>query len=137
MGAARARRSIGACDGAREDGGLRRASAAAVRAERDRTGPRRVAYVGSARRVDARQRRRASRMDLRSARRPSAGSRRDDDQRVIQTPRLDLVVARERQLRAELESAAALAAALGCVVPSSWPPEFYDADAVRYSLNWL
>jgi RimJ/RimL family protein N-acetyltransferase len=56
---------------------------------------------------------------------------------VIQTPRLDLVVARERQLRAELESAAALASALGCVVPSSWPPEFYDVDAVRYSLNWL
>ena len=56
---------------------------------------------------------------------------------MIQTPRLDLVVARERQLRAELESGAALASALGCVVPSSWPPEFYDADAVRYSLNWL
>ena len=56
---------------------------------------------------------------------------------MIQTPRLDLVVARERQLRAELESGAALASALGCGVPSSWPPEFYDADAVRYSLSWL
>jgi len=56
---------------------------------------------------------------------------------MIQTPRLDLVVAGERQLRAELESRHALAAALDCVVPASWPPEFYDADAINYSLSWL
>ncbi|HEV3141207.1 MAG TPA: GNAT family protein [Vicinamibacterales bacterium] len=56
---------------------------------------------------------------------------------MIRTPRLDLLVAREAQLRAELESRDALAASLHCDVPSSWPPEFYDADAVNYSLRWL
>ena len=56
---------------------------------------------------------------------------------MIRTLRLDLVLAGEPQLRAELESRAALAASLACEVPASWPPEFYDADAVRYSLDWL
>ena len=56
---------------------------------------------------------------------------------MIRTQRLDLVIAREAQLRAELESRDALAVSLGCDVPSSWPPEFYDEDAVRYSLGWL
>ena len=56
---------------------------------------------------------------------------------MIRTARLDLVIAREKHLRAELESRVALAAALACQVPDSWPPEFYDADAVNYSLNWL
>ncbi|HEY6212017.1 MAG TPA: GNAT family protein [Vicinamibacterales bacterium] len=56
---------------------------------------------------------------------------------MIRTVRLDLALARERQLRAELEGRAALAEALRCGVPESWPPEFYDEDAVRYSLNWL
>jgi RimJ/RimL family protein N-acetyltransferase len=27
--------------------------------------------------------------------------------------------------------------ALGAAVPASWPPEFYDADAVRHTLHWL
>ena len=31
----------------------------------------------------------------------------------------------------------ALAAALRCEVPSSWPPDLYDMEAVNYSLNWL
>jgi ribosomal-protein-alanine N-acetyltransferase len=56
---------------------------------------------------------------------------------VIHTARLDLIVAAEEHLRAELEGPAALAASLACDVPASWPPEFYDADAVRYSLGWL
>ena len=56
---------------------------------------------------------------------------------MIRTARLDLVVATEKALRAELESPMALAAALDAVVPAGWPPEFYDADAVQYSLNWL
>jgi [ribosomal protein S5]-alanine N-acetyltransferase len=56
---------------------------------------------------------------------------------VIHTARLDLVVAAEEQLRAELESPGALAASLACDLPASWPPELYDADAVRYSLGWL
>ena len=56
---------------------------------------------------------------------------------MIHTARLDLIVASEAPLRAELESPFALAASLACDVPASWPPEFYDADAVRYSLGWL
>jgi len=56
---------------------------------------------------------------------------------LIRTPRLDLVVATERALRAELESRLALASALHAVVPAGWPPEFYDADAIEYSLGWL
>jgi ribosomal-protein-alanine N-acetyltransferase len=59
------------------------------------------------------------------------------DGRVIHTARLDLIVAAKEQLRAELEGPSALAASLACEVPVSWPPEFYDADAVRYSLGWL
>ena len=40
-------------------------------------------------------------------------------------------------LRAELASLADLGESLGADVPASWPPEFYDADAVRWSLNAL
>jgi len=56
---------------------------------------------------------------------------------VIRTARLDLVVATEKAVRAELESRFALAEALGAAVPAGWPPELYDDDAVRHSLNWL
>lgn len=55
----------------------------------------------------------------------------------IRTPRLRLVPGTPAVLRAELESTRALAAALGADVPASWPPDFYDADAVRYTLGWL
>jgi len=54
----------------------------------------------------------------------------------IHTPRLRLVSGTPAVLRAELESAQALAAALGADVSASWPPEFYDADAVRRMLDW-
>jgi RimJ/RimL family protein N-acetyltransferase len=40
-------------------------------------------------------------------------------------------------LRAELESRAAFTGAVDAVVPPSWPPELYDADAIRWTLNWL
>jgi len=56
---------------------------------------------------------------------------------VIRTARLDLVIAREKHLRAELENPFALGLSLDCDVPGGWPPEFYDTDAVNYSLNWL
>ena len=55
----------------------------------------------------------------------------------IETRRLELKPASEDALRGELTGLAALAAALRCEVPSSWPPDLYDADAVNYSLNWL
>jgi RimJ/RimL family protein N-acetyltransferase len=55
----------------------------------------------------------------------------------LRTPRLRLIGATPAYLRAELESSAALAAALGVTVAPSWPPELYDADATRWMLGWL
>jgi RimJ/RimL family protein N-acetyltransferase len=55
----------------------------------------------------------------------------------IDTRRLELLASSEATLRAELEGTSALAAALDCDIPASWPPDLYDADAVNYSLNWL
>jgi ribosomal-protein-alanine N-acetyltransferase len=55
----------------------------------------------------------------------------------ICTPRLRLVAGTPALLRAELLSPVVLAAALGAEVPVSWPPEFYDADALRYMLDWV
>ena len=56
---------------------------------------------------------------------------------LLRTPRLDLVPGAAAHLRAALEGREALAAALDAEVPESWPPEFYDADAVRYMLGQL
>lgn len=56
---------------------------------------------------------------------------------IIETRRLQLIPASEEALRGELSGIPALAAALRCEVPSSWPPDLYDTDAVNYSLNWL
>ncbi|HEV7839015.1 MAG TPA: GNAT family N-acetyltransferase [Gemmatimonadaceae bacterium] len=53
---------------------------------------------------------------------------------MLRTDRLDLVPGTAAQLNAELESLAAFSQALEAIVPRSWPPEFYDADAVRYVL---
>src|SRR2546430_7828325 len=55
----------------------------------------------------------------------------------ILTERLILVPGAEEHLAAELESHEAFAAALGVRVPAEWPPEFYDADAVRWMLRYL
>lgn len=55
----------------------------------------------------------------------------------VQTERLELRPGSATALRAALESNAALAAALGADVPESWPPELYDADAVRWTLEQL
>ncbi|MGB7220710.1 MAG: GNAT family N-acetyltransferase [Vicinamibacterales bacterium] len=56
---------------------------------------------------------------------------------LLQTPRLDLVPATVAHLRAEIEGCDALARSLGAGVPLSWPPPLYDADAIRFALNWL
>jgi ribosomal-protein-alanine N-acetyltransferase len=56
---------------------------------------------------------------------------------LIATRRLDLIAASKDALLADLESRAALARALGVVVPLSWPPELYDADAVHWMLSWM
>jgi RimJ/RimL family protein N-acetyltransferase len=55
----------------------------------------------------------------------------------INTPRLRLIPGTAAMLRAELESSEALAAALGAEVPASWPPDFFDASAVRQMLDWV
>ncbi len=54
---------------------------------------------------------------------------------LIRTARLLLIPATTDSLRAELDSRAALARALGVEVPVTWPPELYDVDAVRWTLN--
>lgn len=55
----------------------------------------------------------------------------------IRTARLLLIPATAADLEAELLSRDALAAALGAVVPPSWPPELYDEPAVRWTLAAL
>jgi RimJ/RimL family protein N-acetyltransferase len=54
---------------------------------------------------------------------------------VIETARLRLLPATETHLRAELAGRDALAAAIGVAVPSGWPPDLYDEDAIRFMLN--
>ena len=57
--------------------------------------------------------------------------------RVI-TPRLQLTPATIASLEAELRhDYAALAGLLSVTVSSAWPPDLYDDDACRYSLNKL
>jgi [ribosomal protein S5]-alanine N-acetyltransferase len=56
---------------------------------------------------------------------------------MIRTKRLVLVPGTEAHLVAELESVDAFASVIGMHVPAEWPPEFYDADAVRWTLNSL
>ena len=55
----------------------------------------------------------------------------------IHTERLELRPGTASALEAALESDAALATALGVTVPTSWPPELYDADAIRWTLAQL
>ena len=56
---------------------------------------------------------------------------------AIRTARLLLLQASADTLGAELVSRDALGTAIGVAVPDSWPPELYDADAVRWTINWL
>lgn len=55
----------------------------------------------------------------------------------IRTARLILLPATMEALHAELDSREALARELGAEVPEAWPPEYYDADAVRWTIAWL
>jgi [ribosomal protein S5]-alanine N-acetyltransferase len=56
----------------------------------------------------------------------------NDDAHRIRTARLDLVATTVEHLRVELEAPEQLAALLGAVVPASWPPGFYDRDAMTF-----
>ena len=55
----------------------------------------------------------------------------------LQSKRLELRPGSALALRAALESNAALGAVLDVDVPDAWPPELYDADAVRWTLAQL
>lgn len=56
----------------------------------------------------------------------------------VTTPRLQLVPASTASLEAELRhDRAALAELLSAQIPPGWPPDLYDDDACRYSLNRL
>jgi ribosomal-protein-alanine N-acetyltransferase len=67
----------------------------------------------------------------------AAACRHQSNMPTIETPRLMLVPATAEALQAELVNRDALAAVLGVEVPESWPPEHYDADAVRWLLTAL
>jgi RimJ/RimL family protein N-acetyltransferase len=56
---------------------------------------------------------------------------------VLRTRRLLLIPATPESLRAELVAPSALGDVLDVDVPPSWPPELYDADAVRWTLAFL
>ena len=56
---------------------------------------------------------------------------------TIATERLDLVEGTPETVRAALDSDAALSAALGVLVPDTWPPEFLDPPAFEWTLARL
>lgn len=56
---------------------------------------------------------------------------------ILRTSRLLLLQATPHALEAELDSREALGAALSVEVPDGWPPELYDADAVRWTIAWM
>ena len=56
---------------------------------------------------------------------------------MIVTERLEIVPATVVTTRAALEGPAALSAALCAIVPDSWPPEYLDDAAFRYTIERL
>ena len=55
----------------------------------------------------------------------------------IDTARLTLLPASLAMLEADLAGPVALERALGVPVPPSWPPDLYDADAIRWTIAAL
>jgi RimJ/RimL family protein N-acetyltransferase len=55
----------------------------------------------------------------------------------ILTSRLILRLATVRTLRADLDGRAALGRELGVHVPEDWPPDFYDAGAIQWTIRAL
>jgi ribosomal-protein-alanine N-acetyltransferase len=55
----------------------------------------------------------------------------------LRTSRLLLIPASVESLRAELRSNDALGEVIGAEIPSSWPPELYDADAINWTIRAL
>jgi len=57
--------------------------------------------------------------------------------RFIESERLRLVPATIELMHADLGGQAALADALGAIVPGEWPPELFDRPAVKYGIRQL
>jgi RimJ/RimL family protein N-acetyltransferase len=57
--------------------------------------------------------------------------------RVVETNRMVLVAANADLVRADLEGGEALAEMLNARVPSNWPPDLYDREAMQYALRML
>jgi [ribosomal protein S5]-alanine N-acetyltransferase len=55
----------------------------------------------------------------------------------LTTPRLILLPGTPELARADLTGPEALSAALGTPVARGWPPEYYDAPAIEYSLRMM
>lgn len=55
----------------------------------------------------------------------------------IITPRMHLVPATVELLNADLQGAATLSAFIGAYVPVTWPPEHYDEQAIRWTIQQL
>lgn len=56
---------------------------------------------------------------------------------LIRTERLDLVPGTPESIQACLDGPSALAVALDARVPATWPPEFLDDEALRFTLDRL
>lgn len=66
-----------------------------------------------------------------------AGAARASAPEPILTERLELVPATPELVRAALSGAAALERALGAAVPATWPPDYLDDAALRFTLERL
>lgn len=58
-------------------------------------------------------------------------------QMKFETQRLELIAATQELLQAELNDQTFLSAELQARVPNNWPPEFYDTQALNFTLNQL
>lgn len=56
---------------------------------------------------------------------------------MITTDRLQLVPASIHTITSAIEDLPALGARLDAVIPSSWPPDLLDRDALEWTLRWL
>lgn len=57
--------------------------------------------------------------------------------RTLDSRRMTLAAANSDLVRADLEGIETLAGMLSAVVPSNWPPELYDREAMKYALRQL
>lgn len=56
---------------------------------------------------------------------------------MITTQRLELIPGTIDTISSAIDDLGALAARLDAIVPSTWPPEHLDRDALQWTLRWL